>query len=77
MQNWKNHFDANPEIRYGKPVIRGTCIRADMIPEKMSDGQPHQENIRDYPDLEKEDLLACLSHVTPLLRNETVIPLAP
>ncbi|MFW6290043.1 MAG: DUF433 domain-containing protein, partial [Mariniphaga sp.] len=76
MQDWKNHIEVVPEIMYGKPVIRGTRIPVDIILEKMSNGQTNQEIIRNYPDLNEEDLLACLSFVTSLLRKELIIPLS-
>ncbi len=76
MKNWKTHIEANPEIMYGKPVIRGTRIPVDILLEKMANGQNFQEIISDYPDLKVEDMYACLAYATSLLRNEVTIQLA-
>ena len=76
MKNWKEHIEGNPEIMYGKPVIKGTRIPVDLILEKMSNGYQNQDIITDFPDLWEEDLLACLAYATPLLRNEVTISLA-
>ena len=76
MKNWKTQIEANPEIMYGKPVIRGTRIPVDILLEKMANGQNFQDIICDYPDLNVEDLYACLAYATSLLRNEVTIPLA-
>ena len=43
-------IEANPEILYGKPVIKGSRISIDLILEKMSFGQSFQEIIQSYPD---------------------------
>lgn len=76
MKNWKNYIEINPEIMYGKPVIRNTRIPVDLILEKMSNGQNNQDIIKDFPDLKEDDLFACLAYATSLLRNEVTIPLA-
>lgn len=76
MVNWKNHIETNPGIMYGKPVIKGTRITVEVILEKMSNGQNFEDITGDYPDLEEEDLYACLSYATSMLRNEITIPLA-
>lgn len=76
MKNWKNYIEINPEIMYGKPVIKGTRITVDLILEKMSNGQQNQDIIKDFPDLKEEDLFACLAYATSLLRNEVTISLA-
>jgi uncharacterized protein (DUF433 family) len=76
MKKWENYIEVNPEIMYGKPVIKGTRIPVDLILEKMSNGQNFQEINKDYPDLKEDDLYACLAYATSLLRNEVTIPLA-
>ena len=76
MKNWKNHIEANPEILYGKPVIKGTRISVDLILEKMSCGQTFQEIIQSYPDLIEDDLYASLAYASSLIRNEVIKPLA-
>jgi uncharacterized protein (DUF433 family) len=76
MKKWENHIEVNPEIMYGKPVIKDTRIPVDLILEKMSNGQTFQEINKDYPDIKEEDLYACLAYATSLLRNEVTIPLA-
>lgn len=76
MKKWENYIEVNPEIMYGKPVIKGTRIPVELILEKMSNGQNFQEINKDYPDMKEDDLYACLAYATSLLRNEVTIPLA-
>ncbi|NJO70150.1 MAG: DUF433 domain-containing protein [Bacteroidetes bacterium] len=76
MKNWENNIETNPDILYGKPVIKGTRIPVDLLLEKMSNGQSFQEILQGYPDLNEVDLYACLAYATSLIRNEISLPLA-
>ena len=77
MKKWDNHIETNPNILYGKPVIKGTRIPVELLLEKMSYGQGFQEIIQSYPDLNEDDLYACLSYASSLIRNEIGIQLTP
>jgi uncharacterized protein (DUF433 family) len=44
----------------GRPCIRGTRMRVMDVLELLSSGADHAEILRDYPSLEREDILACL-----------------
>ena len=76
MKNWNDNIETNPNILYGKPVIKGTRISVELLLEKMSNGQKFQEIIQNYPDLKEDDLFACMAYAASLLRNEITIPLA-
>ena len=66
MRNWHNNIETNPNILYGKPVIKGTRIPVDLLLEKMANGQGFQEIIQSYPDLKEEDLYACLAYASSM-----------
>jgi len=51
----------DPEIAHGKPVIRGLRYPVQTILELLSAGMSFDEILADYPDLEREDLLAVLA----------------
>lgn len=76
MRDWKDNIESNPDILYGKPVIKGTRVPVDIILEKMSNGLSFQEIIHSYPDLTDKDLYACLAYASSLIRNEITKPLA-
>ena len=44
----------------GRPCIRGMRIRVSDILEMLAEGVSVQELLADFPDLEQEDLQACL-----------------
>lgn len=44
----------------GRPCIRGMRIRVNDILEMLGDGVEMSEILTDFPDLERDDILACL-----------------
>jgi uncharacterized protein (DUF433 family) len=44
----------------GRPCIRGYRIRVVDVLDLLAAGASHQEILEDYPDLEAEDIQACL-----------------
>lgn len=48
----------DPEVMLGKPVIRGTRITVEIIRERLEAGFSVDEVLEDYPDLNREDVLA-------------------
>ena len=52
----------NPQVLVGKPVVRGTRLSVDFLLGLMAQGWSEAEILRNYPGLEREDLLACLGY---------------
>ncbi len=50
----------NPAVCFGKPTIRNMRDPVAMIFDLLNSGMTFDEILSDYPDLEKEDLEACL-----------------
>lgn len=44
----------------GRPCIRGMRIRVNDILEMLGEGVSMDEVLADFPDLERDDILACL-----------------
>ena len=63
-----NRITVNPEICHGKPTIRNKRYTVDLILDLLSAGSTHAEIIEDYPNLEEEDILACLAYATKLTK---------
>ncbi|MFQ6091969.1 MAG: DUF433 domain-containing protein [bacterium] len=62
----------NPAIFGGKPIIRGLRISVEMILDLLSQGVSEREILEDYPDLEPEDLRACLAYARAVIANEQI-----
>ena len=58
---WEERIVVDPEVRSGKPCIRGTRITVYDVLEYMAGDMSESEILRDFPDLTTEDLKACLA----------------
>jgi len=63
---------ADPRIFKGKPIIRGMRISVEMILGLLAQGVTIDEILKDYPDLEYEDILACMAYAHSILANESL-----
>ena len=60
MNSLLSRITINPEICHGKPVIRGLRYPVESILEYLAAGDSIEDVLREFSDLEREDLLACL-----------------
>ncbi len=58
---WQQRVTVNPSVRSGKPCIRGTRITVYDVLEYLAGGMSEDEILRDFPDLERQDIRAALS----------------
>lgn len=58
--NFKNRIVIDPEIRNGKPCIKGTRITVYDILEYMAGGMAEDDILRDFPALSRDDIRAAL-----------------
>ena len=70
--DWQKHIEANPEILYGKPVIKNTRIPVDMILEKLAVGDTFDDLLQAYPKITWEDINACLLFAADAVKNELI-----
>lgn len=59
--DYKAYISINPNIRFGKPCITGTRISVYDVLSWLASGMSFEEIIDDFPHLNKEQILACLS----------------
>lgn len=52
----------DPDVRFGKPCVRGHRITVQEILEWLSGGTSQQQIIADHPQLEADDLLAVFAY---------------
>ena len=50
----------NPNISFGKPTIRDMRYLVEIMLDLLSAGMTMEEVLEDYPDIEKEDIQACI-----------------
>ncbi len=61
---------ASPEIFDGKPIIRGMRISVELILSLLAQGEKPEEILADYPDLEPDDLRACLAYAHAVIAHD-------
>ena len=64
----------DPNVCFGKPVIRGTRIWVALIVENLADGMSNDEILDAYPQLTAEDIRAALAYAAEITR-ERILPL--
>lgn len=59
--NYRDRITIEPGKRGGKPCIRGMRITVYDILDYLASGMSEDEIVSDFPELEKEDIRACLA----------------
>lgn len=50
----------DPEVCHGKPCIRGMRYPVESMLEYLAGGDAIEDVLSEFPDLEREDMLACI-----------------
>jgi len=66
----------DPNICHGKPSIRGLRYPVESMLELLASGMSIEEILSDYPDLEREDILACLDYASKLVQVKSIHKIA-
>ena len=66
-------IEINPDIMFGKPVIKGTRITVELILRKLAGGMTPEEIIKDHPHLKLEDILSAQEFAADYLEQEEII----
>ncbi len=62
----------DPEIFGGKPIVRGMRISVESILSLLAQGVPEAEILEDYPDLQPEDIRACVAYARAVIANDSL-----
>ena len=60
MNSLLSRITISAETCHGKPVIRGMRYPVESILEYLAAGDSFDDVLHEFPDLEREDLLACM-----------------
>ncbi len=71
-QSLLGRIAADPEIFGGKPIIRGMRISVDTVVGLLAQGESTDDILLDYPDLEPDDIRACLVYAHAVLANDSL-----
>ena len=62
----------DPNICFGKPCIRGTRIWVSLLLDFLADGMSIEAILAEYPQLNKEDVLAAIAYGAEMARERYV-----
>jgi uncharacterized protein (DUF433 family) len=62
----------DPAVCHGKPCIRGHRIWVTLILDFLASGTSVEELLDMYPDLQREDILACIAYGAEMSRQRFV-----
>jgi uncharacterized protein (DUF433 family) len=65
-------ISVNPEIFGGKPIIRGMRISVELILSLLAQGETQEAILDDYPDLEPDDIRACLAYAHAVIAHDSL-----
>lgn len=72
MENLLSCITLNPEVSHGKPTIRGTRYSVSAILEYLAGGDSVEDILKDFPDLVREDILACIAYASASMNLKDV-----
>ena len=72
--NWREHVIADPAVLGGKPVVRGTRLAVDFMLDLLAAGWTEAQLLDQYPQLARDDVLACLAFAAESVREERAYP---
>jgi uncharacterized protein (DUF433 family) len=73
MEHWQERISINPEIRFGKPCIKGTRIAVRDILGWLASKMTFEQIIEDFPPITREDILAAIEFATDEEENAKIL----
>jgi len=59
----------DPEVMVGKPIVKGTRMTVEYVLGLLAEGISMDEILREYKNIKKEDIYACLAFARAALAN--------
>ena len=75
MIDYRKIITIEPGKRSGKPCIRGLRMTVGDVLDYLAGGMTVEEILDDFPDLTRDDILACFAFAAD--RERTLFPIAP
>ena len=72
--DYRDRIVLDPKIRFGKPVVRGTRITVGDVLGYLAGGMSEAELLAEFPQLRREDVLACLGFAADRERRVASVP---
>ncbi len=66
----------DPNVRFGKPTVRGTRITVGDVLGYMAAGMSEADIMKDFPQLTVDDIRACLAYAAERERHTVIVSAA-
>ena len=63
---------ARPDVFGGKPIIRDMRVSVELILSLLAQGVAQEDILDDYPDLELDDVRACIAYAHAVISGDTL-----
>ncbi len=63
---------ARPDVFGGKPIIRDMRVSVELILSLLAQGVAQEDILDDYPDLEPDDVRACMAYAHAVISGDTL-----
>lgn len=73
MENFLSHIEIRPDVRSGKPCVKGTRMTVQDVLEYLASGMTEGQVLEDFPYITHQDILACLQYAA---QKERMVVLA-
>jgi uncharacterized protein (DUF433 family) len=68
---FEDRITIDPEIRHGKPVIKGTRVPVDIVLGSLAGGMSIEEVAKEYG-IGKDDVLAAIEYAAKIVAREEI-----
>jgi uncharacterized protein (DUF433 family) len=72
--DYHDRIVSDPNVRFGKPVVRGTRISVGDVLGYLAGGMTEPEILADFPQLSHDDIVACLAFAADRERRLATVP---
>ena len=74
--DYRDRIGLDPEVRFGKPIVRGTRVTVGDVLSYLAAGMSEDAVLADFPYLSREDIRACLAYAADRERVLRSVPAA-
>ena len=75
LGDWQERIVVDPKVLVGKPVIRSTRLSVEFILDLLANDWTIEQILNEYPQLEREDIMAVLKYAAEMVKEEKAYPL--
>lgn len=72
--DYRDHIVIDPNVRFGKPIVRGTRISVGDVLSYRASGMSEDQIVADFPQISRDAIRACLAFAAERERRLASVP---